>query len=315
MKGLFLKLILFFAGFAVLVAALFSISPDVRFRYNFIKGDCDAQGSWIYETMRGNDKPGIVFLGSSHTLNAVNEKIIMDELKKTGTDTVSVANFGYCRYGRNLQYVLLKDLIKSNKPKMVIFEVTSEEPASSHPVFGYLAEPVDVFSAPLLLNFDYFRDIYYSFIMQTSYIKSISGMQNYDFEKVRRKSGYHWANKVIPKNELVKSGRKRRQKFDGKSQDFFTRLEKKLPDFYLEKVISVCRENNIRIIFLYLPSYGLQDILPVDYEFYNKNGLFWNPPSEIFNNFDNWADDSHLNVSGAGKISVWLSEKIAEIIK
>jgi len=140
-------------------------------------------------------------------------------------------------------------------------------------------------------------------------------MQNYDFEKVRRKSGYHWANKVIPKNELVKSGRKRRQKFDGKSQDFFTRLEKKLPDFYLEKVISVCRENNIRIIFLYLPSYGLQDILPVDYEFYNKNGLFWNPPSEIFNNFDNWADDSHLNVSGAGKISVWLSEKIAEIIK
>jgi hypothetical protein len=71
----------------------------------------------------------------------------------------------------NIYFVLLKEILRSKKPKIVFLEVRGEENLYSHPVFPYIADANDIFLATPFFNRDLVRDYFDSFLYRLKLLK------------------------------------------------------------------------------------------------------------------------------------------------
>ena len=87
--------------------------------YKRLQNDCYGYAGWIYDRIYTNPNPvDIAFVGSSHTINGVDDKLINSKIQGK-----QVTNFGYCRPGRNLDYLMVRDLIEKKHPELIILEM------------------------------------------------------------------------------------------------------------------------------------------------------------------------------------------------
>ena len=95
MKTIFQNSALFLLPIIVL---LLFIPINVRKQYEGLSGDCANHAIWIYDRIVKNETPiDIAFIGSSHTMHAVNDKSLTEN-----SHGKNITNLGYCRFGRNL---------------------------------------------------------------------------------------------------------------------------------------------------------------------------------------------------------------------
>jgi hypothetical protein len=304
MKLLILKILLFLL---LLIGVVYLIPIDRRQRFLQLKDDCSAHAIWVYDRIHSNTKPvDIVFLGSSHTINGIRDDSIGKQLKLS---SLHVANFGYCRYGMNLYPVLLKEILSTKKPRIVILEVREDENRYSHPVFPYLADAKDVFLAYPFFNRDLVRDYFDAFLYRLKLLKVQYFRQEITLDSSDNDFGFMGSADTVSKTSLEKA---KEEKLKPKS--LLTSFERffymTYPRYYLEKLANLCKENNIRLVFLYLPEYGSTQPEPIEMTTYKKYGTVLIPPLSIFDDPDNWADDNHLNHAGAGKLSKWVGGQI-----
>lgn len=307
MRKLIRNLILFLLP---VLLFLFIFSSDKRLKYQELKNDCVDRGIWIYDRINSNEKPiDIAFFGSSHTLNGLNDKFIEDSLI---TCRLSVVNFGYCRLGNNLVYVLINELVKRRKVKAIILEVREDENLFSHPIYPYIADTKDVLLSYPLYNKDQLKDIFINISYKTEILQK--SLFNHDsISKVRMENfGFLFSNDTVSSSELDAIKIKRNHSIQSQSKAL-RELQMKYPRKYIEKIHTICKINHIELIFLYLPAYGSPYVRPMEFEFYKKYGEVFIPPSEILENKFNWTDVNHLNHAGANKLSAWLVGKINNI--
>ena len=135
MKKLIKNIILFLLPFLAGVISLFFIHVDKSFSYHFVKGECEDKASWMYHrTFEDERNIDVVFSGASQTSCAIMDQLISEKLTVAEGREVNVVNYGYCRRGRDIQYVMLKDLFTKKHPTLLILEVYEDEPKKSHPV-------------------------------------------------------------------------------------------------------------------------------------------------------------------------------------
>jgi hypothetical protein len=276
-----------------------------RLKYQGLKDDCFNHGIWIYDRIYSNTKPiDFAFLGSSHTINGINDKLISDNTK-----CGQAVNLGYCRLGRNLSYVLLKELISKRDIKLLILEVREDENRYSHPIFPYIAKSKDVILANPFFNKDILADVWTHFVykielLQTDFFQQGKAApirtENFGFASSKDTASFAVLDEVklrrsIPKTPLTTL-----------EEDFHGSFSKG----YIKKISALCDKNNIRITFLFLPSYGSIVHKPNQYDNYSKYGEVLIAPKHIFENQTNWYDENHLNQTGANELSFWLSDKI-----
>lgn len=84
------------------------------------------------------------------------------------------------------------------------------------------------------------------------------------------------------------------------------KVKMNFPKYFITEIVSMTKEQNVEIYFLYLPGYLRIPSVPKELAFYNKLGTVLIPPSEIFSTASNFTDENHLNDSGSGKLAVWL---------
>lgn len=310
MKKLTIK-ILKFCVLPIVIGVLCFYIPTPRiFNYNYIKDDCYNHGAWIYNRIAQNNTPAdVAFIGSSHSIHAFNEPII--EKKLIGLHAV---NFGYCRMGRNLQYVLLKDILKHKHPKLVIIEITEEETKNSHDIFPFLAENNDLFFSKTAINRDYFSDLINGFITRFEAIK-----QTYIFRKRYPEAdmtnyGYGSSDRIAPIDELnnnISAWEKRKKK---NSNPTLKNIQLKYPKAYLEAMTKLLYEKDIPFCFVYLREFGSKLEEPIDMKYYETIAPVLILPNTIFPNTDLWMDGSHLNDRGAEICSEWIATKIPDMI-
>src|ERR1039457_531719 len=166
MKRILFSIIFFLFPLIMLV---YLIPVDRRQRFIQLKEDCSYQGIWLYDRIHQNTNPAdIVFFGSSHTINGINDEIVEKQLN---IPSMHIVNFGYCRYGVNIYPVLLKEILRSKKPKILFLEVREDENRYSHPVFPYIADTKDIFLATPFFNRDLVRDYFNSFLYRLKLLK------------------------------------------------------------------------------------------------------------------------------------------------
>ena len=82
------------------------------------------------------------------------------------------------------------------------------------------------------------------------------------------------------------------------------------PRAYIRKIGELCREHDVKLVFIYLPEYASGLWQPLESSTYNKYGKILIPPKEIFESTFFWGDENHLNQAGAKALSAWIAETI-----
>jgi hypothetical protein len=221
---------------------------------------------------------------------------------------IRVLNLGYCRLGRNLNYALLKELLLIKKPRLVILEVTETENRYGHPIFPYIAEQKDVLLPALLFNRDILKDAYTMLAFKTELIQEqlISGKQlpPIDLNPYGFSGHEDTAATKLLNDFFIKRHQPDRQ------SNFEHWFYNAYPKSYLEKTVQLCKEQNIKLCFLYLPAFGTSLKAPSEMKLYEAYGTVLIPPTSIFENKFNWFDENHFNTNGSSAISKWIGEEL-----
>lgn len=305
MKKLIINTLLFLIPIVIFIIVL---PNDKRLKYQGLEDDCFNHGIWIYDRIYNNDKPiDIAFMGSSHTLNGIDDSLISENIQLG-----EAVNLGYCRLGRNLSYVFLKDLIAEKQIKHLVLEVLEDEDRYSHPIFPYLASTHDVLFPPPFFNRDILSDLWTHFVYKTEILQDIIYKQEqskpirtveYGFTTSQDTASVEYLDSIMQKRSKPEP---LMSKFE---RDFHMNFARK----YLSKINQICNKNNIQITFLYIPAYGSHLVKPKEIETYSKYGKVLIAPRQIFDDKNNWYDKGHLNHSGAKALSLWLINQINDL--
>ncbi|MBN2174768.1 MAG: hypothetical protein JW731_11600 [Bacteroidales bacterium] len=294
------------------IIVLFILPYNRYFAYHLLKDDCYNHASWTHDRIFINPVPvDVAFFGSSRTIHAIWEDKIEEKLNRNLQDSIHLLNLGYCRLGRNLQLVLLKDLLKTKSPGMIIMEVRARENRYSHPVFPHLAETNEVLKPVVFYNRDIFSDFYLALISRLEYIRSlffgsIDNTQQPDLDTFGYGASSDTANFQLLNDSKINKMNK--YKNISNTDNFHNRY----PHKYLERIHHIAEGRNIKMVFLFVPSYGLPITQPINIELYQEMGEVWIPPHEIFSNPNNWMDTEHLNDNGAKEMSYFIAERLRD---
>ena len=294
----------------LLKAGLFLILPIVggiiffngdysrAFAYEYVEGDCSARGKWIYSRVYQDSTPiEVLLIGSSHTFNGVDDEYL-DSIWG-----VNVANLAYCRFGRNLSYVVLKDVFLEKKPKKVILEIGFDEIRDGHPIYGFLADKEELFYPSFIGNRHFIGDMKKGYFRRLQQLKKGSGI---DEVKIDQAFGFGTFPDSVNIERLLDAQKKAAKYIGRKESEKGRDIYFSYTRSYLKKIHQLCVENDAQLEFLYLPSYAYALAGPKQLELYESYGKVYFPPDSIFTNINNWYDEHHLNQAGATKLSNWL---------
>lgn len=234
----------------------------------------------------------VIAIGNSDLYSAFSPMEVWDQYG------ISAFACGEIRQQVNQAGYLLKEVLTCQKPKVVILEVDSlfQESMSVHAASMIKAAVKYVF--PVIEHHNRWKDLS---------LKELIGAKQKIWHDAAK--GYYYSDDTVPyTGGDYMQNTKRAAEID------------KLTEFYLNEFVSTCKENNINVIFVEMPSanswnqkrheavaaYADQQEIPfIDFN------------SNMSETGFNWATDSrdggnHLNHSGACKISRWLGEYLSD---
>ncbi|MBN1985028.1 MAG: hypothetical protein JW761_01930 [Prolixibacteraceae bacterium] len=308
MKKLIKNSILFLLPFLVGTAGMFFIPVSKNFSYHFIRGECNNKAAWMYHRMfEDKHNTDIVFSGASQTGSAIDDKYISEKLSAaTGTE-ISAVNFGFCRRGRDIQYVMLKDLFAQKQPKILVIEVAEDEPKKSHPVFPYLAESTDVFGSFVWFNQRFFPGLWKATAVRFEFVKStLLGEPMSVSESRPSRFGYLSSEQIVSPGMLNENSENWQKRLGKTKPRLLRKSELNYSKHYIEKIVELARKNQCKILFLYLPESGSNLKHPLLMDYYQQFSEVIILPDEIVKNDSNWKDATHFNDSGALKTSEYI---------
>lgn len=296
--------------FILAAIVLFFIPVEKKFSYHFVKGECNNKASWIYNRIFENEKNiDIVFSGASQTGCAIMDNYLDERFSNLFNKQINVVNVSYCRRGRDIQYVMLKDLFEQKKPKLLIIEVAEDEPKKSHPVFPYFAETKDLFGSAVFLNQRYFPGIFKGLTVRFEYIKYKlfkNTFKNFNYSDF----SYIPTKQLVSKDIILKNKQAWEERLSKQKPALVRKIELNYSKRYLRKIAELAKNKNCKLLFLYLPESGSKLQTPLLKEYYTEIAPLIIIPSSITDNPKNWMDATHFNDFGAKEVSDLISEKI-----
>jgi hypothetical protein len=274
MKKLATNIIFFILPVLAGTVLLFLIPVDKNFNYHFVKGECDNKAAWIYHRVfEQPENIDIVFSGASQTSCGIMDELIENEISAITGQKIKVANLGYCRRGRDIQFAMLKDMFQQKKPKILVLEVAEDEPKKSHPVFPYLAESNDLWGSFVFYNQRYFLNIWKGIVVRFEYIKyRLFPDKILNNSRITEKFGYLPSDQVAEPKILEKNKVDWTKRISKSKPDFFRKVELNYSKHYLEKIVELARQNYCEVVFLYLPESGSNLKYPLLKDYYESLG-------------------------------------------
>ncbi len=282
--------------------------------YHYLTEDCEGRGAWMYRRLFESQQPiDIAFLGSSHTINGINDTLINQLLATQSSPFKNTCNLGYCRLGRDLTYVLMKHILEQKKTRVFIVEVLPDEPKFSHPIFPFLAEMKDIVEPQTMWNRSYPNNLYSAAVARLMYVRQDLFKEPYAYKYgLREQSGFSTNTFFADSVQLI-AKKERRFLNRHKSHTWTRKINLPYSRAWLANIYALSKKNNCQLIFLYIPPYGSAEKEPIELATYQKYGEVWLPPDTLLENKRNWYDDEHLNLQGAHSFSTWVAGRITKL--
>ncbi|MGE0019594.1 MAG: hypothetical protein AB7S72_08015 [Draconibacterium sp.] len=289
------------------IILLFTVPVNKKFSYQFVKGECSNIASWIYYRAFENQKSiDIAFSGASHFACGIMDELIENELNSNSDYPITVANLGYCRGGRDVQYIMLKDILKHKKPKILFIEIAEDEPRKSHPVFPFLAESNDLFGSFVFFNQRYFKSLWNGLIVRFEFFKFKLMRETYFTPDNTSNFGYLHSDQLANPDEMESNKRAWQNKLNRPKPELIKTIERNYSKHYFTKIVQLANQHKCRVLFFYLPESGSNLKVPLNMKFYETLAPVISLPDTIINNPANWKDPMHFNDTGAEKTSLFI---------
>lgn len=312
MRKFLFNITIFSAPLLVLLIILLFVQPEKKFAYTFVKGECDNKATWIYQRVFENqERIDIAFTGASQTSCAIMDELVEKQLDSTLNSDLKVASLGYCRRGRDIQFAMLKDLFSQKRPKILVIEITENEPSKSHPVFPYLAESKDVLGSLVFFNQRFLSNIYKALVVRFEYCKQLAFGNKTKKPGANSNFGYIPSNQIVTIEELSRNQETWNKKRTNPKSALVSKIENKYPLHYLEKMVKLAKSNHCDLVFLYLPEFGSHLKKPENIKFYSDIAPVIFLPDSIIQNKTNWKDPMHFNDAGAKQASDFIAGELA----
>jgi hypothetical protein len=116
---------------------------------------------WDYERIHFDNRPvDVAVVGTSGTLLGVSAKRLEQQFAARGV-TAHVANLSVLSIGRNIQWTVVDELLKTKSPKVMVIEVGGAPWYHGHPAFRFIAPASAIIAPPAPLLHNYFYDLAY----------------------------------------------------------------------------------------------------------------------------------------------------------
>jgi len=300
MKKIIYKIILFFVPIIIIAEIIFFIPATSDFKIAFLKEDCSGRYNQIENRLSNKKNIDILFLGSSKTMNGINDSLIES---LTGENCY---NAGYCRYGRNLEFLIAKKYVQAFKIKKLIIEVREEEAIDSHPVFPQIATSTEILSSFKSANTSFINDCFSHFLFNLSYIKHYLDIEiQPTVPNVTNEIGF-FNNSV---SVFDTTGYAPFNIIDTMS---YTNIKYCSANYYLSQFSKLCQQNQIKLYFVYLPNYNAHVSKPIFAKKYRELGNLILAPDSIYTNLSNYTDNGHFTKVGSNQLSHYISAIIAQ---
>jgi hypothetical protein len=320
-------LALFAICFALYGVVTYLLPHDPYIRYQQMVDSDFFRGRWVYERIHYDRTPiDVAIIGSSRVEAAVSapdlEKALSDSLGRP----IHVANLAVPLEGRNAHYLIARELME-NRPetRIILVSVVGLAPLS-HPAFRYLADPIDLLGAPLLLNHYYFLDAAFlpyrqmSFFIQTQFpgLFGVSRIFRSDYMGTAFDTTYSFhlpSGKLVDRFATLSEEKQKAALQENmpagpwRPLSRWDALNNPLEAAYTERLVDVARNHCVETIFIYLPVYGGAPHM-YDEEFYRHLGPLLDA-QPLGNAPHDFSDVGHFNRYGTNRVSSWLREAIA----
>ncbi|WP_045859775.1 hypothetical protein [Teredinibacter purpureus] len=329
MKSLKFWLIVSSACCILLVA--FCALPHTKYlRYKALDIGAYSKASWIYERIVFDPTPlDIVFVGTSHTLNAVDSEVFETELNARIGAPKHVANLAIPHFGRDMHRLIGEQIFEHRRPELMIIEVRESEERDQHPATHYLADSTDLVAAPLIVNMRYMGNLIRLPFRQTrlffqSIFPELFGVsaefspEDYAGPHVNYALAFPDGGAVRDYRRTASALTKERNEWDS-ANGFKLQRGNKWRDHLnfnanrsnLTQLVAQAKSHGTKVVFLYLPNYA-SNSRPIDVAFYESMGpVLYLKNDALYSRSRLWADLGHLNAIGAQAFSVEVAEVVA----
>ncbi|MFZ4406897.1 MAG: hypothetical protein ACOYOH_06135 [Paracraurococcus sp.] len=320
---------------AVAVAALagsLAIPHDRYIRWQETRSEAWARLGWIYERVHFDRTPiDIAFIGTSHSMNGIDGAAVQAALATAGGGCRQVVNFGFPSYGRNLHWLIARELLEHREVRTLVIEVFENESRKAHPFFINVAEVSDVLEAPLLINLNFFTDIAQLPARQVMLGLKTLLPERFGLHRRLDPARYDGADvdntrqvqvggvaltplrdRILPPAQLeAAAARARAAKNTNMLGPRFEALEYRYPRHYLDRILDLARQRGVTVKFLYLPGFAYVHGQPRDPAPYAGRGAMLTTGG-LLADPGYWYDLDHLNLQGAAVLSAELGRLLAE---
>jgi hypothetical protein len=283
---------------------------------------------WVYERIHFDKTPiDVAVVGSSRVEGAISGPVLETELSEKLRRPIHVVNFAIPNEGRNLHYLLTRELLENHPETRILLVSVGEWDDMTHPSFRYLADVSDLLRAPLLINHFYFLDAAFlplrqmSYFLQT-YMPSWFGMSR-SFRKdylgtvLDTTYSFHLPDgtlvdryRMAPRQELAAASRHMIAELGCQwhPRPRWEALNNPLETEYTRRLVTIAQQHCVEVIFVHIP---LFNSIPNMYDKAFYSGLGPVLDAQQYNdNPDDYADGVHVNHYGAEVVAKWLKSSI-----
>ncbi len=282
---------------------------------------------WIRDHVLTDTRPlDTLFLGSSQSGVCIDPSAAVPGF---GAERRSIV-VSNAWHGRNLRYVILRDVLSRRRVRRVVMETSSlMETVRSHECFGSVALLEDAWSIPLPRaawpglfaprHCRWVSDLLMPFLAPPVHalrerlmeaFPDAMGENRAAIEEMERRHGYDpragsmgaSAPAVLPAGAALIDER----------EALLRRLLPSAYRFEMERSTRLCRENGVELLFLYLPPRGYGALDPRLREDLARFAPVLEPPWEEWQDASLWRDEFHVNSEGTARISAWLRSRFVD---
>jgi hypothetical protein len=272
---------------------------------------------WMHEVLKAAPDSKIGLVGTSQIKTAVNSVRISEALE-VSPDTL--VNFGTARPGRDRDYLLARELIRSlPKLELLVVEVGRTESDEVHPYFHRLASLGDSFDDPLnnletRPGFQGIRGRLEFWVVETLGNTVAGYAQLLYREAVRLRFRFEEENRFTATGGWLERNRSLDRPLDRRRARAYVPDRHRRAVQYLEGIAGLCQKEGVGLVFLEVPHYRDRLVGP-EYQSFLEGlrGVVLSFPDrrELFQT-RNWSDRGHLNTQGAALFSDWLAEELRQ---
>jgi hypothetical protein len=317
------------AAVAVLLTVSILLPHDRYVRYQQLTDSDLFRSRWVYERIHFDKTPiDVAILGSSRVEAAISAPILEQELTQKYGRPIHVANLAIPEEGRNLHYLVARELLESHPETRILLVSVVEQAGLSHYAFRYLGDPGDVvLGAAMPINHYYFLDAAFIPYRQMSYFVQTLFPSWFGVSRTFRKD-YHGTDFdtthsfYLPSGKLVdrsvempeddlEAGSKHIVEIDGGPWHPLSRwrlMNEPLEWEYSRRLAEVAKAHCAETIFVRLPFFKSPENM-YDAGFYRSLGPLLDA-EELAGNPTFYQDPGHFNRNGTEQVTQWLWKSV-----